>query len=286
MNRIELRSMAEDNKHGFIDRGDFPQIEISDAYMRLLKTKYPFAFDFLKEFGCTVIAKKIDANMYQYFSVNDRFSEKDMLSDSDIHIAQLNCGAQFKNVIYSNQKHCFKFEEGQIIADNIEDLFEYVLSNASIIPINILPETLEKLKSFGWYKDRHIDISKITKKFCLDGTPLSDKQIQFLQEFSGIKGIDASDEEFIIYDSIRMPKCVRDCIIYFTPKAPSEKDLYSYGPLKIVAYKNNIDMLRIGETGYGIMPIWISTDGKLFRDDGAQLGRTAMEGMQTILFGQ
>jgi hypothetical protein len=45
-------------------------------------------------------------------------------------------------------------------------------------------------------------------------------------------------------------------------------------------------MLRIGETGYGIMPIWISTDGKLFRDDGVQLGRTAIEGIQTIILGQ
>ena len=107
-----------------------------------------------------------------------------------------------------------------------------------------------------------------------------------MQEFGEINGIDANDEEFIIYDSIRMPKRGRDCIIYFTSRARSEKDLYSYGPLKIVAYNNNIDMFRIGETGYCIMPIWMSTDGKLFRDDGAQLGKTAMEGMQTILLGQ
>lgn len=37
----------------------------------------------------------------------------------------------------------------------------------------------------------------------------------FLQEFGGIKGIDADDEEFLIYDSIRMPKCGRDSIVCF-----------------------------------------------------------------------
>lgn len=285
MNRAELKLIAENNKHGFIDMGVFPLIEISDENMRLLKNKHPFAFGFLKEYGCTVISKKIDINMFQYFTVNDRFSKEDLISDSEIHIAKLNCGAQFKNVIYSNEHHCFKFEDGQIIADSVEDLFRYMISDKSILPIKIFPVTVEKLHSFGWYEGRSIDISNITEKFQSDGTPLTEKQKHFLQEFGRIKGIDASDEEFIIYDSIRMPKRVRDGIVYFTPKTPSKNDMHSYGSFNIVAYKNNIDMLRVGETGYGIMPIWISNDGKLFRDDGCQLGRTALEGMQTILLG-
>lgn len=267
-------------------RGAFPLIKISDENMCLLKKQYPFAFDFLKEFGCMGIAKNIDANMYQYFTVNNHFIKEDLISDSEIRIAQLNCGAQFKNVVYSNEHHCFRFEDGQFIADNAEDLFEYMMSDKSILPIKIFPVTLEKLKKCGWHEERCIDISKITEKFQSDGTPLTEKQKQFLQEFGGIGGIDANDEQFIIYDSIRMPKCGRDNIVYFTPKAPTEKDMHSYGSFNIVAYNNSIDMLCVGETGYGIMPIWISTDGKLFRDDGAQLGRTAIEGMQTILLGQ
>lgn len=286
MNRSELKTIAENNKHGFFDMGVFPIIEISDENMHLLKNKYPFAFDFLKEFGCTGISKKIDANMYQYFTVNNHFNKDDLISDSEIIIGQLNCGAQLKKVIYSSKHRCFKFDDGFIIADSTEGLFGYMMSDESILPIKILPEALEKLRSFGWYDGRCVNISNITEKFQSDGTPLSEKQKLFLQEFGGIKGIDADDEEFLIYDSIRMPKCGRDSIVCFTPKTPSEKDMHSYGSLNIVAYNNSIDLLRVGETGYGIMPIWISTDGKLFRDDGEQLGRTAIEGVQTILLGQ
>ena len=286
MNRAEFKALAENNKHGFIDMGDFPLIEISDENMRLLKNKYPLAFGFLKEFGCAVIVKKIDANMHQYFSINDRFTEEDIISDLAIKVAKLDCGAQSKNVIYSNERHCFQFEDGQIIADNVEALFDYMLSDKSILPVKIFTETFEKLKQCGWYENRCIDIGEIANKFESDGTSLSEKQKQFLREFGGIKGIDANDEGFIIYDSIRMLKCGRDNIVYFKPKAPSEKDMHSYGSRNIVAYNNDIDMLRIGEKGYGIMPIWISTDGKLFRDDGAQLGRNAIEGIQTLLLGQ
>lgn len=283
MNRSELKSIAENNKLSFIDVGNCLLTKISDENMRLLKNRHLLALNFLKEFGGTGIAKKIDVNMYQYFMVNYRFSEEYLLSASEIQIAQMKCGAQVRNVIYSNEHHCFKFEDGYIIADNAEGLFEYMISDESILPIKILPPTLEKLKSYGWYEGRCIDISKITEKFQSDGTPLSEKQKHILQEFGGIKGIDADDEAVIIYDSIRMPKCVRDDIIYFTPKAPSKKDMNSYGSFNIIAYNNGISMLRIGEIGNGIMPIWISTGGKLFRDDGAQLGRTAIEGIQTIL---
>lgn len=286
MNRTELKIIVEKNKLGFIDMGAFLLTEISEEHMRLLKEKLPFALDFFEKFGGTGIAKKIDVNMYQYFMVNGQFSEKYLISDSEIQIAQINCGAQVKNVIYSNEHYCFKFEDGLIIADNAEDLFKYMMSDESILPIKILPSTIEKLKSYGWYEGRCIDISKIIEKSQSDGTPLSEKQKQFLQELGGIKGIDSEDEAFIIYDSIRMSECVYDNIVYFTPKAPSLKDMHSFAPLNKVAYNNNIHMLRIGESGNGIMPIWISTDGKIFRDDGAQLGRTAIEGIQTILLGQ
>lgn len=286
MTRIELKLMVENNKLSFIDMDESLLTDISDENLQLLKNKHPLALNFLKEFGETGISKKIDVNMYQYFMVNNQFCEEYLISDSEILIARMNCGAQVRNVIYLNEHNCFKIENGPIIADNVENLFKYMMSEESILPIKILPDTLEKLQSFGWYEGRSIDISNITEKFQLCGTPLTNKQKHFLQEFGGIKGIDANDEEFLIYDSIRMSKCGRDNIVYFTNKVPSRKDMTSYGSLNIMAYNNNINMLRIGETGYGIMPIWISTDGKLFRDDGVQLGRTAIEGIQTIILGQ
>lgn len=283
MDRNELKLTVENNKHGFIDMGVFPLIEISSDDMCLLKNRYPFAWDFLQKFGCTGISKKIDMNMYQYFTVNNHFRKEYLISDSEINIAQLQCGAQKKNVSFSNECHCFKIDGRHIIAHSTEDLFGYMLSDESILSINILPETFEKLKSFGWYEGRSIDVSNIIEKFEADGTPLSEKQKSFLQEFSGIKGIDANDEEFIIYDRIRMPKWRCDSIVYHTAKVPSQDDMYSYGPLNLVAYNNNTDMLCVGESGNGIMPIWVSTEGKLFRDDGAQLGRTIFEGLQTVL---
>ena len=221
--------------------------------------------------------------MYQYFMVNNQFSEEYLLSDSEIQIAKVNCGAQVRNVIYLNEHNCFRIEGSPIIAYSDEELFRYMMSEDSILPIKILPETFEKLQSFGWYEGRSIDIGNIIERFQSDGIPLTDKQKQFLQEFGGIKGFDTANEEFIIYDSIRMPKCVRDNIVYFTPKAPIQKDMHSYSSFNIVAYNNNINLLRVGEIGNGVMPIWISAEGKLFRDDGVQLGRTAIEGVQTLI---
>lgn len=71
--------------------------------------------------------------------------------------------------------------------------------------------------------------------------------------------------------------CVVSCI------AENIEDLFGYMMSDESILPINI-LLRIGAAG--IMSLWLSTDGKMFRDDGAQLGRTAMEGMQTVLIGR
>lgn len=54
-------------------------------------------------------------------------------------------------------------------------------------------------------------------------------------------------------------------------------------PINLVAFRENVDMLRVGYIGNLTVPLWLSSDGRLFADQGVQLGRTIMEGWQKIL---
>jgi hypothetical protein len=237
---------------------------------------------FIKEFAGVSIGIKIDKHLFQYFHVILP-NTASINSSERIEIGRVDCCGQKLSVNFDNLKKCYYLGENSLIASNEDELFKYLLSEDSILSVRILPKTVQLLKNAGWYEGRTIDINNITVKFQSDGILLTESQKCFLQEFGGITGVDSNDEGFIIYDSIRKPKCVRDNIVYFTPKIPSPKDMHSYDSFNIIAYNNNIDMLRVGEAGNGLIPIWISTEGKLFRDDGEQLGRTVMEGLQTIL---
>ena len=57
----------------------------------------------------------------------------------------------------------------------------------------------------------------------------------------------------------------------------SKSDLKSYNPLNVVGNKENVDFLLAGFMGNNMINFWISTDGRLFADQGIQMGRTIME---------
>ena len=78
--------------------------------------------------------------------------------------------------------------------------------------------------------------------------------------------------------------CIEPKYSKFRKSKPLDsKDLTSYSPLNVVGNKENVDFLLAGIMGNGMVNFWISTDGRLFADQGTQLGRTAMEGLQTVL---
>ena len=242
--------------------------------MRELKKKMGMSNElicFFDEFSGVAIVTKIGKNHFQSFDV----SVPNELTNKEIIIGRISCYGQRLNIVYSKENECFQYENGQYISKDIQGLFEYLLSDESIQPINILPQTYNMLKTAGWYEGRNIDVSEVVDKFKKDGTSLTDVQIAFLQEFGGIKGKSENRECFEIFIDAEDYQFKKS-------KPPTKEDMYSYGSLNVTGYEEKIDFLLVGAYGNFMVNLWISSDGRMFSDLGEQLGRTIMEGWQKI----
>ena len=177
---------------------------------------------------------------------------------------------------FMNENGAFFNSKTEFVTDNEEEFFEYLFIVEYDYHAPIKPQTIEILKNAGWYEGRKTDISGLISKYQKEGITLSDAQIGFMQEFGGINGKDAHNEEFEV--------CIEPKYSKFKKRKPIDpKDLPSLGPLNIVGNKENVDFLLAGSLGNGMIDFWISTDGRLFADQGVQMGRTIMEGIQRFL---
>lgn len=178
--------------------------------------------------------------------------------------------------LFMNEKGEFFNSKTELIANNEDKFFEYLLSVEYDYHAHIMPKTLDILKKAGWFEGRKKDISSLINKYKKEGIELSTSQISFMQEFGGIKGKDTNDEEFEI--------CIDPKYSIFKKRIPlSKSNLKSYNPLNVVGNKENVDFLLAGFMGNNMINFWISTDGRLFADQGIQMGRTIMEGWQKIV---
>lgn len=179
-------------------------------------------------------------------------------------------------MFFMNDKGIFFNHKAEYIADNEDDFFDHLMNVEYDYHAPIQPETLELLKKAGWYEGRKTDISPLIIRYRKEGIVLTEAQIEFMQEFGGIKGLDEQGDSFEV--------CVDPKYsMYKKSKPPTKDDLRTYGPLNIVGYNENIDFLLAGAMGDLMTRFWISTDGRLFADMGAQMGRTIMEGFQYFL---
>lgn len=284
MDKSMLKKMTSSGKIKIIDNSLYINVLKKNSVLAELKERNASSrlINFLNEFAGISVMIKIDKNMYQYFEVNlPQISEIDLCGRTVI--GRIVCGAQKISVYFDGLRNESFFSNGNIIAQSEEELFKYFMSENCILSVIILSETKQYLEKYGWYEGRSIDVNEIAKKFDKDGTPISNAQKAFLQEFGGIKGFSTNRESFEIYDRVKMLHYCSDTMVYHKRKTPTTDDACSYSPINVIAYQNNVDMLCIGIIGNGMVPLWISTDGKLFADQGTQLGRTVMEGMQTIL---
>lgn len=178
--------------------------------------------------------------------------------------------------IFMRQDGLFVDQDGAQIAESTDDLLQYLLSVEFDYHAPIMPQTLSILKEAGWFESRKTDISSLIRKYQKEGIELSESQISFMKEFGGIKGKDANNEDFEI--------CVDPKFSRFRKRKPFDsKDLTSYSPLNVVGNKENVDFLLAGSMGNNMVNFWISTDGRLFADQGVQMGRSIMEGLQLFL---
>lgn len=274
MNKEVLKMFTLKKEGGFNDNSCYINADTKEHLITELK-KMGMSDEliyFFEEFSGVSIVTKINTNNFQSFDV----LIPDKLINKEIIIGRISCYGQRLNIVYSGENKCFQYENGQYISKDIQGLFEYLFSDKSIQPINILPQTYNILKTLGWYEGRNIDVSEIVDKFKKNGISLTDVQIAFLQEFGGIKGKSENRECFEIFIDAEDYQFKKS-------KPPTKDDMYSYGPLNITGYEEKIDFLLVGAYGNLMVNLWISSDGRIFTDQGQQLGRTIMEAWQTIL---
>ena len=186
-----------------------------------------------------------------------------------------NVSGNIKN-IFMRQDGLFVDQDGTQIAENTDAFLQYLLTVEFDYHAPIMPQTLELLKDAGWFKGRKVDISDLLNKYKSEGIIFSDAQINFMQEFGGIKGKDLNGKEFEVCVD---PKCSR----FRKIKPLDSNEFNSYSPLNVVGNKENVDFLLAGSMGNNMVDFWTSTDGRLFADQGVQMGRTIMEELQIIL---
>lgn len=274
MNKEVLKMFTLKKEGGFNDNSCYINADTKEHLITELK-KMSMSDEliyFFEEFSGVSIVTKINTNNFQSFDV----LIPDKLINKEIIIGRISCYGQRLNIVYSGENKCFQYENGQYISKDIQGLFEYLLSDKSVQPINILPQTYNILKTLGWYEGRNIDVSKIVDKFKENGISLTDVQIAFLQEFGGIKGKSENRECFEIFIDAEDYQFKKS-------KPPTKDDMYSYDPLNITGYEEKIDFLLVGAYGNLMVNLWISSDGRIFTDQGQQLGRTIIEAWQTIL---
>ncbi len=272
MNKNILKDIIVQNDSKFFDNSvyiDFKKKEIVTILKKMgISNELIY---FINEFAGISINKKIDNNTFQTINIllpshlNDTFNSK-------ILIGKILCYGRNMPIYYNLKSNIFELNDKSYI--NHDELFYYLISNESILPIVILPETVELLQKSGWYTGRKIDIEEFIMNY--DNELLTDNQIYFMQEFGGIKGFSVSGQSFEIYiDS--------EYNLYEKSKAPTKNDMSSYEPLNLVGYKEHINFIRIGDFCNLTIKLWLSSDGRIFSDQGQQLGRTIMEAWQAIL---
>ncbi len=197
-------------------------------------------------------------------------------SEMGINVLQIggyyNCAGDIE-VFYMSEDGLFYNQDKKLIADNEDDFFNYILTVEYDYHPVIADSTYKRLKDAGWYEGRQIDITQLVIECKAHGVYLSEKQKDFVREFGGIKGIDVDDEEFEIlaerkYDYYKRPKCA------ITSNPNITRMIYmNYGA----------EIVCVGCCGDGMIPLWLTSDGRLITDDSHQIGRTIMEGFNCFL---
>lgn len=96
-----------------------------------------------------------------------------------------NCAGRIEK-LYMSESGRFYGKDHMLIANNEEDFFDFLLNIEYDFHPVIGERVLDVLKKAGWYEGRRIDVSWFDKEMKQHGIPLSQAQLDFLSEFSGL----------------------------------------------------------------------------------------------------
>lgn len=146
---------------------------------------------------------------------------------------------------------------------------------------------IEILKQAGWYQGRKIELQDVISYYNNENTPLSDAQISFLEEFGDIEGIVDNEHPFKFFSDPlfwhRINPRIQHGSLLQTAKTFDEIGMSYLNPLNLRMVREHITMLEIGWIDILHMPLYISSDGRLFRDDGYDYGKICMDTLAKLL---
>lgn len=147
---------------------------------------------------------------------------------------------------------------------------------------------IEILKQAGWYQGRKIELQYVISYYNNENTPLSDAQISFLEEFGDIEGIVDNEHPFKFFSDplfwYHVNSKGKHEPLYKSGKTADEIGILdSYSPLNQCMLQEQITMLEVGWIDILHMPLYISSDGRLFRDDGYDYGKICMDTLAKLL---
>lgn len=167
------------------------------------------------------------------------------------------------HTLYISEDGKFYDHKHKILAENEEEFLDYLLTVEFDFHPIIGNPVIEVLKEAGWYEGRSVDVSKFAEEFERRCFRLTDAQLDFLREFSGLN----LDYESEILRFFSLDRIAKD---YFSGKEHVNWSLPA-----------NHD-LSVGTT----TDFWCSVDpGGIIKVWGIPQGRTAMECVNHLIRG-
>lgn len=163
--------------------------------------------------------------------------------------------------IFISEKGRFYNDQHRLIADSLEEFFDYIANVEYDYHPIIGKRIYDFLAAAGWYKGRTTDVSSVYDAFLEKGIELTQKQLDFIAEFNGLH-FDFNDSyvEIEFYD---LKTLIENDPFY-------NKETWCVGNRR---YKNAI---RVGERGM-IGEFYLESGGLLLNGGFFPMGRTTME---------
>lgn len=181
-----------------------------------------------------------------------------------------NCSDLIKGFYMSENGKFYDYEH-TLLADTEEQFFDYLTTVEFDFHPVIAERTYEMLRFFGWYEGRRVDTTDFEREMRRRGIELTQKQLDFLSEFSGLN----FSFKDIYYDwwFYTLDEVLQDNSRQL--RTGYEETVTRYG--EIVAFKS----LVCGDSVDCMVPISVDSEGRLLRGD-ILLGRNAIESINHL----
>lgn len=175
-----------------------------------------------------------------------------------------NCSGNIKTLFMSEEGKFYN-QEHELLGSDEKEFFDYLTTVEFDFHPEIKQRTYDMLRYFGWYEGRHIDTTDFEREMRRRGIELTQKQLDFLAEFSGLYF--NFDNNYLCWWFFTLDEILQER----TPELRTGYEDTVTDNGEIIATK----ALNCGDKIDVCVPISVDSEGRLY--DGMILGRTTME---------